>query len=94
MPSITDSMGFGTSAAQLLTIPPYVCGAISAVTLSKLSDRYQWRFPFIFCQMATVLVGFCILLPLAPTIQNNIAPCFIGVILICIGQYPTKYVQE
>lgn len=90
MPSITQSMGFESSQAQLLTIPPYVCGAISAVVLSKLSDRFQWRFIFIFCQMATVLLGFCILRPLASNIENQIAACYIGVILICVGQYPTN----
>ncbi|KAI4845382.1 MFS general substrate transporter, partial [Aureobasidium sp. EXF-8845] len=54
MPSITKSMGFTSSQAQLMTIPPYVAGAISAVGLSKLSDRYQRRAPFIFGQMAIV----------------------------------------
>lgn len=90
MPSITESMGFTTAQAQLLTIPPYVAGAISAVTLSFFSDRFQWRAPFIFGQMATVLIGFCILLPLAPNIDTQIAACYIGVVLICIGQYPTN----
>ncbi|THV82868.1 MFS general substrate transporter [Aureobasidium pullulans] len=90
MPSITKSMGFTSSQAQLMTIPPYVAGAISAVGMSKLSDRYQRRFPFIFGQMLIVLVGFCILLPLAPNIKHQIAACYIAVVLICIGQYPTN----
>lgn len=90
MPSITESMGFESSQAQLLTIPPYVAGAISAVTLSKLSDKFQWRFIFIFCQMGIVLIGFSILRPLAWNIQNEIPACYIGVMLICIGQYPTN----
>ncbi|KAF2227681.1 MFS transporter [Elsinoe ampelina] len=90
MPSITKSMGYTSSQAQLLTIPPYVAGAISAVCLSKLSDRFQWRYPFIMGPMATVLLGFCILLPLAKNITTQIAACYIGVMLICIGQYPTN----
>lgn len=90
MPSITKSMGFTSSQAQLLTIPPYVAGAISAVCLSKLSDKYQWRYPFIMGPMTCVLLGFCILLPLAKSISTQIAACYIGVMLICIGQYPTN----
>ncbi|KAF4554522.1 MFS-type transporter-like protein 70 [Elsinoe fawcettii] len=90
MPSITKSMGYTSSQAQLLTIPPYVAGAISAVCLSKLSDRFQWRYPFIMGPMTCVLLGFCILLPLAKNISNQIAACYIGVMLICIGQYPTN----
>lgn len=99
MPSITKSMGYSSSQAQLLTIPPYVAGAISAVTLSKLADRFNWRMPFILGPMTSVLVGFCILLPLAKNIENQIPAYYIGVMLICIGQYPvspqgTSYVKK
>jgi MFS family permease len=90
MPSITKSMGYTSSQAQLMTIPPYVAGAISAVGLSKLSDRYQRRAPFIFGQMAIVTLGFAILLALAPNIKHQIPACYIGVVLVCIGQYPTN----
>lgn len=88
MPTITKSMGYTSSQAQLLTIPPYVAGAISAVIFSRLADHFQWRMPFIFGPMTSVLLGFCILLPLADNIGNRIAACYIGVVLICIGQYP------
>ena len=64
MPTITKSMGYSSSEAQLLTIPPYVAGAISAVVLAKLADHFQWRMPFILGPMTSVLVGFCILLSL------------------------------
>ena len=90
MPSITKSMGFTSSEAQLMTIPPYVAGAIAAVTLSKLSDHFFWRMPFILLPMTSVLIGFCILLPLAPDITHQIPACYIAVMLICIGQYPTN----
>ncbi|KAF7188316.1 MFS-type transporter cnsO [Pseudocercospora fuligena] len=90
MPSITKSMGYTSSQAQLMTIPPYVAGAISAIVLSKLSDHFQWRAIFIFGQMSVALVGFCILLPLAPNIASQIGPCYFAVMLICIGQYPTN----
>ncbi|KAK5166579.1 uncharacterized protein LTR77_008122 [Saxophila tyrrhenica] len=90
MPSITLSMGFTSAQAQLLTIPPYVAGAISAITFSLFSDRAGWRFPFVAGPLSIIVVGFAILLPLAPNITNEIAGCYIGVMLICIGQYPTN----
>lgn len=90
MPSITKSMGYTSSEAQILTIPPYVAGAISAVCLSKLSDHFFWRMPFVLIPMTSVLIGFCVLLPLAPDITNQIPACYIAVMLICIGQYPTN----
>lgn len=90
MPSITKSMGYTSSQAQLMTIPPYIAGAISAVAMSKVSDHYRRRFPFIFGQMTVVAIGFAILLPLAPKITHYIPACYIAVMLICIGQYPTN----
>lgn len=90
MPSITKSMGFTSSQAQLMTVPPYVVGAISAITFSKFSDKFQWRMPFVLVPMSIVLIGFSVLLPLAPNIKHQIPGCYIGVILICMGQYPTN----
>ncbi|KAI7362920.1 MFS general substrate transporter [Hortaea werneckii] len=74
----------------LMTIPPYVAGAIAAISFSKLADRYQWRMPFILGPMTLVLIGFCILFPLAKDIRHQIPACYIGVMLICMGQYPTN----
>lgn len=90
MPSITKSMGYTSSQAQLLTIPPYVAGALSAYCFSKLSDKFMWRMPFVMIPMSIIVVGFAIIMPLAPKITSHIAPCYIGVVLICVGQYPTN----
>lgn len=90
MPSITKSMGFSSANAQLLTIPPYVCGAISAFCFAKASDRFRWRAPFIIIPMSLVVLGFAIIFPLAKNIKNNIAACYVGVVLCCIGTYPTN----
>lgn len=86
MPSITKSMGYSSSQAQLLTIPPYVVGAASALFMSKMSDKFQWRMPFVVGPMTIILIGFCILAPLAPNIRDQIPACYIGVVLICAGQ--------
>jgi MFS family permease len=90
MPSITKSMGYTSSQAQLMTMPPYIAGAISAIVMSKISDHFQHRAGFIFGQLAVAAIGFCILLPLAPNITSQIGPCYLAVMLICIGQYPTN----
>jgi len=90
MPSITKSMGYTSSQAQLLTVPPYVAGAASALIMSYFSDKCQWRMPFVVGPMAIITIGFCILTPLAPHITSQIPACYIGVVLVCIGQYPTN----
>lgn len=33
--------------AQLMTVTPYIAGAISAVFFSILSDSFYWRMPFV-----------------------------------------------
>lgn len=33
LPTITKGMGFNNTNAQLMTVPPYVCGAISSLSL-------------------------------------------------------------
>lgn len=43
MPSIIRNMGFESTQAQLLTAPPYICGAIAAVTSALVADKLAWR---------------------------------------------------
>ncbi|KAK8044079.1 hypothetical protein PG993_004103 [Apiospora rasikravindrae] len=47
MPTIVKSMGFTSAKAQLLTIPPYICGAVSAWAIAVFADKHKWRMPFI-----------------------------------------------
>ncbi|KAB5515106.1 major facilitator superfamily transporter [Coniochaeta sp. 2T2.1] len=88
MPTIVKSMGFTSATAQLLTIPPYACGAISAYVLSLLADRFRWRAPFIVGPQCCVVVAFTVLFTKAADIQNNIALCYFCVCLACFGMYP------
>lgn len=44
MPTILTSMGYKPANAQLLTIPPYVLGAISAYLFAIFADKYSWRY--------------------------------------------------
>lgn len=85
MPTIVKSMGFTSANAQLLTIPPYVCGAISAYILSLLADRASWRMPYIVGPQACVITAFAILFAKADDISHNIALCYFAVCLSCAG---------
>jgi len=88
MPTIVKSMGFTSANAQLLTIPPYACGALSAFVLSMLADRFSWRMPFIVGPQCCVITAFSILFVKAAEIKGNIALCYFGVCLACFGMYP------
>lgn len=37
-----------------------------------------------------MVIGFAILFPLAPKIQDNIGVCYFAVIVVCIGLYPIQ----
>ncbi|RVD88953.1 uncharacterized protein DFL_003117 [Arthrobotrys flagrans] len=88
MPQIIKNMGFTSATAQLLTIPPYSCGAISAYGFSVFADRKSWRMPFILVPQVCVIVAFSIIFTKAADIKNNIAACYFAVCLSCFGMYP------
>lgn len=85
MLSIIKNMGFTSANAQLLTIPPYACGAISAYILSIFAGRSAWRMPFILGPQCCVIVAYSTLFTKAADIHDNIALCYFGVCLACFG---------
>ncbi|KAF1961134.1 MFS general substrate transporter [Byssothecium circinans] len=90
LPSITKSMGFSNTNAQLLTVPPYVAGAISAIVFSKLSDRFYWRLPFVAIPLAFIFIGYGVVLSFDGNLGGNIGASFFAIILTCIGIYPVQ----
>ncbi|RMJ09709.1 hypothetical protein CDV36_010657 [Fusarium kuroshium] len=88
MPQIIKNMGYSSSNAQLLTVPPYVVGAISAYVSSTLSDRFKWRMPFIVSAQLLVVIAFSILFSKAAKIEDNIPACYFAIFLANIGFYP------
>lgn len=88
LPTIITNMGYTAANAQLLSIPPYVAGAISAYLFGLLSDKLKWRMPTIVTGQCLTIIAFAILFSLADNIQDNIGACYFGVVLACIGLYP------
>lgn len=88
MPQIMKNMGYTSANAQLLSVPPYVVGAISAYVSSLLSDRYRWRMPFIVFGQVCIVIAFAILYSKAEFIKDNIGLCYFAVVLACLGFYP------
>lgn len=43
IPTLVTGLGYKSLEAQLLTIPPWACGYIMALTISFLADRYNAR---------------------------------------------------
>lgn len=88
MPRIIRNMGYTSSDAQLLTVGPYVAGALSAYLSSIFSDRFTWRMPFIVGPQVLVVAAYGILFGLAHDLKGNIPACFFAIVLACIGLYP------
>lgn len=88
MPQIIKNMGYTSSNAQLLTVPPYVVGAISAFVSGVLSDRFRWRMPFIVGAQLLVVISFAVLFAKAEDIASNIPACYFAIFLANIGFYP------
>lgn len=86
MPQIVRNMGFTATRAQLLTIPPYCIGALSAFLSSAFADRFSRRLPFIVGPQLIVIIAYSVLASKAD--GNNIAASYIGVCLACLGLYP------
>ncbi|KAL3448371.1 major facilitator superfamily domain-containing protein [Aspergillus insuetus] len=88
MPQIIKQLGFSTAQSQLLTIPPYVCGGISAWLSGRFSDRFSWRMPFIVGPLSVLVVGMAVLFSLSSNVADNVPGMYVGVILSQIGIYP------
>ncbi|KGO54360.1 hypothetical protein PEX2_038480 [Penicillium expansum] len=88
LPQIITNMGYTAANAQLLSIPPYVAGEISAYLFALLADKLRWRMPIIVTGQILVIIAFAVLFSLAEDIKNNIAACYFAVVLACIGLYP------
>lgn len=88
MPQLVRNMGFTSTNAQLLTAPPYVCGAISALVSSLMADRFTWRMPFIVSAQLLLVIAYSVLFVKAEDYANNVPLCYFCVFLACIGIYP------
>ncbi|OJJ60740.1 hypothetical protein ASPSYDRAFT_148028 [Aspergillus sydowii CBS 593.65] len=88
MPQIINQLGFSTAESQLLTIPPYVCGGISAWVTGRFSDRFSWRMPFIVGPLSLLVVAMAVLFKYSENVKDNVPAMYIGVVLAQIGIYP------
>lgn len=88
MPQIIKQLGFSTANSQLLTIPPYVCGGISAWLVGRFADKFHWRMPFIVGPMSILTIALAVLFSQSPKVGHNVPAMYVGVVLAQIGIYP------
>lgn len=88
MPQIIKQLGFTSSTAQLLTIPPYFCGGVAAYVTGRMADKFKWRFPFIAGPLTLLTIALAVLFSLATKVKENVGVLYFSIILAQIGTYP------
>jgi predicted MFS family arabinose efflux permease len=87
LPQIIVNMGFTSTTAQLLSAPPYIAGALSAVTVATFSDRSGWRLPFICVPLLMMTVSYAVLFSFSDKIANHVALCYTFVVITTMSVY-------
>ncbi|KAI9148893.1 transporter [Paramyrothecium foliicola] len=90
LPTITKAMGFSTTDAQLMSAPPYVAAAASAIIFAKISDRFYWRMPFVAIPLAIVAIAYAILIGLDGALAEKRGPAYFAIVFAVIGIYPIQ----
>ncbi|RWA07245.1 hypothetical protein EKO27_g7866 [Xylaria grammica] len=87
LPRILKNMGYTSANSQLLSIPPYIAGTISAYIACRYSDRLSCRMPFILGAQLFVTTGFALLVRFGGHL-DRIAESYVAVFIACLGFYP------
>jgi MFS family permease len=88
LPQIMVNMGFNSTDAQLLSAPPYIAGAISAIIVATFADKFRWRVPFIVGPLLSLMVAYAVLFTFSAKISSHVALCYTFVHVATISVYP------
>lgn len=83
-------MGFTNTNAQLMTVPPYIAGAVSAIVFARLSDHFYWRMPFVAIPLGLIVVGYSIIISFDGDLPGHVGASMFAVVVACMGIYPVQ----
>lgn len=83
LPTIITQLGYTTTRAQLLSVPPYVAAAILTVVIGFLADRTAQRGLFNIIMSSFAIAGFAMLLG-----SEQPGVKYAGTFLGALGIYP------
>lgn len=88
LPTIIVGLGYSSLHAQLLTVPPNICGCVFTILFGYLSDKYRARGPFVLIGSLLSIVGYSILyateIPVVGYIGTLIAACGLFPSSLCV----------
>jgi sugar phosphate permease len=83
LPSIISQLGYSSTRAQLLTVPPYVAAAVMTVLVGYIADRTRQRGLCNICVAFLGIAGFAMLLG-----SQKASIKYAGTFLGALGIYP------
>lgn len=83
-PTILTQLGWKASRAQLMTMPIWAAGIISAISITTLASRLDLRFPFMLGCICLQLVGWIIMHVYVPQASVRYTALF----LMSMGTFP------
>ena len=84
LPTIINGLGYSAAEAQLLSIPPYLAGFVTTMSVAVLVERTKRKAPFIICSSAVGIVGYTMLL-----VSRWSGMSYGGTILVAAGIFPS-----
>ncbi|KAG6361946.1 hypothetical protein INS49_010175 [Diaporthe citri] len=88
LPTLTKSMGFTSTNAQLLSVPPYILAAITCVLIPHLSDRYGARAAFIIPCFFAMALGFAVVMSFEGDLHgSHVAPAYVMMCVAIMGLF-------
>ncbi|KAL1979576.1 hypothetical protein VTN96DRAFT_5549 [Rasamsonia emersonii] len=82
LPLVVKGLGYTSINANLMSVPPYVCGAMGLYLFAMSSDRHKERGYHIVVGLLICLVGLVVLV----TVQHNGAK-YAGLCILLLGSY-------
>ena len=83
LPSVIADLGFSAANAQLLSVPPFICGCLCTVIMGIYSDKIRMRGPFVVGGATISLIGYII----AYTTTAP-GPGYAAAVIAAMGVYP------
>ena len=85
LPTIIKELGYTSTRAQLLSVPPYVGGCLATLAAGYYSDKYYIRGPFIVGHGLIAIVGYIMLI----SANHQPGVSYAGTFFAALGVFPT-----
>jgi hypothetical protein len=83
-PTIINELGYSSTHAQLLTVPPFVVACCVTLIVGIYSDKHSLRGPYIIGSSSVAFIGYIVLY-----CSTRPGPSYVGVFLAALGVYPS-----